>query len=74
MNQVWKLFGMIKLPRSIVKNNSKSIVIFQRNGEMVVQPKKFLLVELPDFNEKEQTQKVIHQLNNWFANTDFYRI
>ncbi len=74
LNELWKLFGMVKLPIKMFKNKSKSIVVFQRNGEEFIQPKNFLMVELPDFDDVNEFTKVISQLNNWFKNTDFYKI
>ncbi len=74
LSETWKLFGLIGLPDKIAKNQNKSIVIFQRNGELVIIPHKFLLVGLPDFNEKDEMMKVIDQLNDWFKNTEFYKL
>jgi len=74
LNKYWKLFGMINLPKNIVKNKSKCIVIFQREGEDVIQPNKFLLVDLPEFDKEEEMKHVINQINNWFNNTEFYKI
>ena len=74
LNELWKLFGLVKLPIKMFKNKSKSIVVFQRNGEEFIQPKNFLMVELPDFDDVNEFTKVISQLNNWFKNTDFYKI
>lgn len=74
LNKLWKLFGYIKLPDTISKDNKKVIIIFQRDGEKVIQPKQFLLVELPEFTNVEAFKKVINQLNSWFRNTDFYKL
>ncbi len=74
LNEIWKLFGLIKLPKGILKNQNKSIVIFQKNGDIVIQPKAFLIVELPEFSENEEMRKVIDQLNGWFKNTEFYKL
>lgn len=74
LNQIWSLFGLIQLPKGLSKTDSKAIVIFQRKGEQVFQPKKFLLAELPDFKEKEAFKNVINQLNHWFRNIEFYKI
>jgi len=74
LSEYWKLFGMIKLPNGITKNQTKSIVVFQKNGDDVIQPNKFLLVNLPNFEEQEEMKHVISQLNDWFMNTEFYKI
>ena len=74
INEIWKLFGLIKLPKGILKNQSKSIVIFQKTGELVIQPKRFLLVDLPEFSNKEDMKIVINHINDWFKNTEFYKL
>ena len=74
ISSVWKLFGLLKLPKGILKTQNKSIVIFQRNGDLVIQPKKFLLVDLPEFSNKEDMKVVIGQLNDWFQNIEFYKL
>jgi len=74
LNELWKLFGMINLPQVLARNQMKSIVLFQRNGSQVIQPEKFLLVDLPDFNEKEEMLKIIDSMNKWFKNTEFYKL
>lgn len=74
LNNLWKLFGFIKLPENILKKSEKVIVIFQRDGLDVIQPKKFLLVDLPDFNEHEDFKKVINSVNIWFENIEFYKL
>ena len=68
------LFGLFSLPKEILKNQNKSILIFQRKGPKVIQPKKFLLVDLPEFSNKEEMTTVINQINDWFKNTEFYKL
>ena len=74
INSVWKLFGLLKLPEGILKKQKKSIIIFQKNGKLVIQPKKFLLVDLPEFSNKEDMKVVIDHLNDWFQNIEFYKL
>ncbi|XFA98512.1 class I SAM-dependent methyltransferase [Candidatus Izemoplasma sp. B36] len=74
INEIWKLFGLIRLPKGILKNQSKSIVIFQKTGKLVIQPKRFLLVDLPEFSNKEDMKIVINHINDWFKNTEFYKL
>ena len=74
ISSIWKLFGLLKLPKGILKNQTKSIVIFQKNGDLIIQPKKFLLVDLPEFSNKEDMKVVIGQINDWFQNTEFYKL
>ena len=74
LNDLWKLFGLIKLPKNILKNSEKVIVIFQSDGLNIIQPKNFLLVDLPDFNDQVGFKKVINHLNAWFENIEFYKL
>lgn len=74
LNELWNLFGLIKLPENLTKHYPKSIVLFQRSGALVTKPKKFLLAELPEFSNKEDFAKVINQLNHWFKNIEFYKL
>ncbi len=73
-NGVWKLFGMIHLPQTLTKQQKKSIVVLQRDGSEVIQPNRFLLVDLPDFSNQTEMKHVISQLNDWFTNTEFYKV
>ncbi len=68
------LFGLFRLPKDILKNQSKSILLFQKKGPKVIQPKKFLLVDLPEFSNKEEMLIVINQINDWFKHTEFYKL
>lgn len=70
----WHFFGMIVLPKSLFKNNEKSIFIMQSVGENFVRPEKFLVAELPDLSSERDMIKVISQLNDWFKKIDFYRV
>ena len=74
LNNIWKLFGLLKLPKGILKNQNKSIVIFQKTGIEIFQPKRFLLVDLPEFSNKDDMKIVISQINDWFKNTEFYKL
>ena len=74
INDIWKLFGLLKLPKGILNNQNKSIIIFQKAGSKVFQPKKFLFVDLPEFSNKEDMKIVINQINDWFKNTEFYKL
>jgi hypothetical protein len=74
LNNLWKLFGLIKLPKGILKNQNKSILVLQRNGENVIQPNRFLLVDLPDFKAESELKIVINQMNDWFKNTEFSKL
>ena len=70
----WHFFGMIVLPESIFKNSQKSIFILQKIGNNFIKPEKFLVADLPDFNNEEEMFKVIDQLNDWFNKIEFYRV
>jgi site-specific DNA-methyltransferase (adenine-specific) len=70
----WHFFGMIVLPDAIFKNNKKSIFILQKIGEDFIKPEKFLVADIPDFNNQAEMIKVINQLNDWFERIEFYRV
>ena len=70
----WHFFGMIVLPDTIFKNNKKSIFILQKIGEDFIKPDKFLVADIPDFNNQTEMIKVINQLNDWFERIEFYRV
>lgn len=74
LNDLWKLFGYIKLPKGITKNIGKCIVIFQKNGVEYIQPNKFLLVDLPEFANQKEMTTVINRMNDWFRNTEFKKL
>jgi len=70
----WHFFGMIVLPLTIFKSSHKSIFILQKIGKDFVRPGKFLVADIPDFNNEEKMISVVNQLNNWFDNIEFNRV
>lgn len=70
----WYLFGMIVLPLQIFKRQIKSVLIMQNIGQKFIMPGKFLVAEIPSFTEKDDMEKVIYKLDDWFQNTEFYRV
>ncbi|MDD3712227.1 MAG: hypothetical protein PHZ28_01890 [Candidatus Izemoplasmatales bacterium] len=70
----WHFFGMIVLPVSLFKNNHKSLFILQKIGRNFIRPEKFLVTEVPDFNNEQEMIKVINLLNDWFERIEFYRV
>ncbi len=60
------IFGLIKLNESLFKSNPKSILIIQKFGEGVAQPKEFLMVDLPSFNDVDNLNNTINQIDLWF--------
>lgn len=70
----WHFFGMIVLPISLFKNNHKSLFILQKIGRNFIRPEKFLVAEVPDFNNEQEMLKVIKLLNDWFERIEFYRV
>jgi len=74
VKEYWHFFGMIVLPKILFKNNEKSIFILQKIGKDFIKPKKFLVTELPDFNNESEMITVIAQLNDWFEKIEFYRV
>ncbi len=74
LNEHWNLFGYIRLPESMFKNDKKNLVIFQRAGKEVTLPKKMLLVDLPPLSDQTEMTKIISQLNDWFKITQVYKL
>ena len=72
VKDLWHFFGMIVLPMTIFKNNHKSIFILQKIGKNFIRPEKFLVADLPDFNNELEMTKVINQINDWFEKIEFY--
>lgn len=70
----WHFFGMIVLPEMLFKASRKSIFMLQKIGNDFIRPDKFLVTDLPDFIDENKMIKVISQLNDWFKNTNFYRV
>lgn len=61
--------GLMQLPLSMFKSeqHAKSILYIRKQGENVEQPTRALLVELPTLTNQTALQKVIGQMNEWFA-------
>lgn len=74
VKEKWHFFGMIVLPESLFKFSRKSIFILQKIGDNFVKPDKFLVADLPDFNDEEKMITVINQLNDWFNKIKFLRV
>jgi site-specific DNA-methyltransferase (adenine-specific) len=70
----WHFFGMLVLPEMFFKNDKKSIFILQRIGKDFIKPNKFLIADLPDFNNQLETEKVIGQINDWFKQIEFKKV
>ncbi len=64
------LFGLIKLNETLFQSNPKSILIIRKKGEAVLPLKDFLLVELPSFNDMENLNHTINQLEKWFQDRE----
>lgn len=60
------IFGIIKLSETLFQNNPKSILILQKKGDRIKVPKKFLLVDLPSFNDIEDFNNTIITIDKWF--------
>ncbi|MBU1020541.1 MAG: N-6 DNA methylase [Firmicutes bacterium] len=60
------IFGLIKLSETLFKLNPKSILILQKKGSKIEVPKKFLLVDLPSFNDVEDFNNTINIIDKWF--------
>lgn len=64
-----KIVGVLQLPETTFtsKEQAKSILILQKNGESDKQIKQPLLVQLPSLNNAEAMQDILEQMNAWFA-------
>ncbi|WP_088103825.1 class I SAM-dependent methyltransferase [Halalkalibacter urbisdiaboli] len=62
------IHGLLQLPKTMFKSeqHAKSILILQKRGEGVQQPRQALLAELPSFEKKEALADMIQQINKWF--------
>ncbi|PLS06666.1 class I SAM-dependent methyltransferase [Neobacillus cucumis] len=60
--------GMLQLPTSIFKNKSsaKSILVLQKKGENIQQPKEALLVNLPSLSNAYEMDKILRKMESWF--------
>jgi len=70
----WHFFGMIVLPDVMFRAQKKSIFILQKIGKSFIKPKKFLLADLPGFDDEYKMTEVINNINKWFENIDFYKV
>lgn len=59
------VLGVLQLPLSMFKDNPKSIIIFTKKK---LESKKCLLVNLPSFNNYEDLNKALVEIENWFDN------
>lgn len=61
--------GLLQLPESMFQNkkHAKSILILQKKGIGVEQLKEALLATLPSFSNIQSMEKMMSQINNWFA-------
>lgn len=67
ISEVGHIFGLIKLPDSMFKANPKSILIIRKKGEKEIEIKDFLLVDLPSFNDMENFNNTVNQIDLWFS-------
>jgi len=68
------IIGLIQLPDTAFtsKETKKSIFILQKKGERTKDLKQPLLAMLPSFKNQEAMEDIVMQINNWFANTDYF--
>jgi len=58
--------GLIRLPRDIFRSCEKSILILKKKTEGETLFDKFLLVDIPSFEDRDEMQKIIMKINHWF--------
>lgn len=59
--------AILQLPETLFKNkqNAKSILIMQRQGEQVKQPKEVLLVNMPSLTNGAELEKILVKMDRW---------
>nr|WP_221452313.1 class I SAM-dependent methyltransferase [Bacillus benzoevorans] len=59
--------AILQLPESLFKNkqNAKSILIMQKQGEQVKQPKEILLVNMPSLTNGSELEKILIKMDRW---------
>lgn len=64
-----KIVGVLQLPETTFtsKEQAKSILILQKNGESDKQYKQPLLVQLPSLNDAQAMEDILGKMNAWFA-------
>jgi site-specific DNA-methyltransferase (adenine-specific) len=62
------ILGLIQLPTTLfkTKEQARSILLLQKQGEGVETPKQALLAQLPSFSNKEALSTVLGQIHTWF--------
>jgi site-specific DNA-methyltransferase (adenine-specific) len=67
IQEKYSVIGLIKLPSSMFKRFSKSILILQKQGPTVKKIEKALIVELPDFQDESSSRTTISHINQWIT-------
>ena len=62
INEELKMQGIVSLPKNLFKSSVKHIVIFQKTK---VEIKKFLICEMPEFENTEIFNQSLNKLNEW---------
>jgi len=62
------ILGLLQLPSTLfkTKEQARSVLLLQKQGEGVKTPKQALLAQLPSFSNKEALSKVLSQIHTWF--------
>jgi site-specific DNA-methyltransferase (adenine-specific) len=62
------ILGLIQLPTTLfkTKEQARSILLLQKQGEGVETPKQALLAQLPSFSNKKALSTVLGQIHTWF--------
>ncbi|MBY0098994.1 class I SAM-dependent methyltransferase [Mesobacillus maritimus] len=60
--------GIVQLPLAMFKNKqaAKSILILQKKGENIKQPKQALLVDLPKLSDGQAMSNILTKIDTWF--------
>ncbi len=67
LGEVAHLFGLLKLDESLFKMHPKSILILQKKMDKAAVIDRFLVAEIPAFDDVEAMEEALLKLNTWFS-------
>jgi len=67
ISSLYQSIGLITLPNTMFKAGGKSILILQKLGENVKKVTKFLLAEIPSFQDSKAVNDAIIRMDGWFT-------
>ncbi|MDD3126694.1 MAG: hypothetical protein WC479_03935 [Candidatus Izemoplasmatales bacterium] len=67
ITSLYQSVGLITLPSTMFKTGDKSILILQKLGKNVKKITKFLVTEIPSFQDPKAVNDAIVRMNRWFT-------